>query len=206
MEIGHRISAAVQSLVPQEGAVPAVRIISRIAIATLGVAVAASCDGSKATSPMAGHNHAPNSTTSAVRYSSDLANTIRSETDRFHSQVQATKAGYAEASPCVFNPGVGGMGFHWVNGALVDPVFDAHNPEAVIYGPDANGRLQLVAVEYIVINVGQPAPTFDGQPFDVGGAPIPVPHWTLHVWVHLSNPAGLFNPWNPAVVCPGSAG
>ena len=164
---------------------PAVRNISLVAISTVAIAIAASCDGSRAISP------------------TDLANTIRSETSHFQSQADATSAGYAVASPCVSNPGVGGMGFHWVNGALVDSIFDPHKPEAVIYGADGK---QLVAVEYIVINSGQPAPTFEGQPFDVGGAPIPVPHWTLHVWVHLANPSGLFNAWNPSVVCPGSAG
>ena len=57
-------------------------------------------------------------------------------------------------------------------------------------------------VEYIVIDVGQPAPTFGGQPFDVGGTPVPVPHWSLHVWLHKDNPAGLFKPFNPTVSCP----
>jgi hypothetical protein len=89
------------------------------------------------------------------------------------------------------------MGFHWVNGGEVDPVFDPMNPEAVLYGP--NGK--LVAVEYIVINTGQAAPTFDGQPFDVGGAPLPVAHWTLHVWLYQQNPSGLFFAWNPTIVC-----
>lgn len=180
---------------------PVVKNMLRLSIPALAIIVAASCDGSKSTSPMAGHNHAVVAP-SAVVFTSELANQVKEETARYHSQVQATKAGYAVASPCVALPGVGAMGYHWVNNALVDPVFDPLQPEAVIYGPDAKGRLQLVAVEYIVINVGQPRPSFEGQLFDIGGAPVPVPHWTLHVWLHLSNPNGLFNPWNPAVVCP----
>lgn len=99
-------------------------------------------------------------------------------------------------------PGLGGMGFHRVNSGLVDPAFDPLAPEAVLCEPGPTGQLRLVAVEYIVIDVGQPAPTFAGQPFDGGGAPIPVAHWTLHVWVHKDNPAGLFAPFNPDVVCP----
>jgi hypothetical protein len=182
--------------------VPVVRNISRLSILALAMAFVASCDGSKTTSPMAGHNHAVVAPSSV--FASDLANQVKEATARYHSDEQATKDGYAVASPCVALPGVGGMGFHWINGALVDPVFEPLKPEAVLYGPDANGRTQLVAVEYIVINVGQPRPSFDGHLFDIGGAPIPVAHWTLHVWVHLSNPNGLFNPWNPAVVCPGS--
>ena len=89
------------------------------------------------------------------------------------------------------------MGFHWVNNALVDPVFDPKNPEAVLY--DTQGK--LVAVEYIVIDIGQPRPAFDGYPFDIGGTPVPVPHWSLHTWVHFDNPAGVHAPWNPNISC-----
>lgn len=126
-----------------------------------------------------------------------LAKRVASATARFHSQVQATKAGYVVSSPCVAVPGLGGMGFHWVNNALVDPVFDPVNPEAVLY--DTNGK--LVAVEYIVIDVGQPRPSFDGHPFDIGGTPVPVPHYSLHAWVHMDNPNGVFTPFNPDLSC-----
>ncbi len=131
-----------------------------------------------------------------------LLQDVKAATARFHSTVQATRAGYAEASGCVAAPGLGGMGFHWVDQGRVDPVFDPLEPEAVLYAPRKNGRLELVAVEYIVIDVGQPAPTFDGHPFDVGGTPVPVPHWSLHLWVHRANPAGVFTPFNPDVSCP----
>lgn len=126
-----------------------------------------------------------------------LAKRVASATARFHSQDQAYKAGYVVSSPCVAAPGLGGMGFHWVNNALVDPVFDPMRPEAVLY--DMKGK--LVAVEYIVIDVGQPRPSFDGYPFDIGGTPVPVPHYSLHAWVHKDNPSGLFTPFNPRVSC-----
>lgn len=178
---------------------PAVKPSSAVSIAILATAAVfvASCDGAKTTDPMAGHNHAIVAP-SFVKYDSPLANQVKSVFAKFHSQVQATKAGYALASPCISNPAAGGMGFHWVNQSLVDPVFDPMSPEAVLY--DTRGK--LVAVEYIVINIGQPAPTFGGQQFDVGGTPVPVPHWSLHVWLYEANSNGLFNPWNPAVVCP----
>lgn len=120
----------------------------------------------------------------------------------YHAERQARLAGYDPDPYCVSAPGLGGMGHHWANEALVDPVFDPLKPEVVLYAPDANGNLKLVAVEYIVIDVGQPAPTFDGHPFDVGGTPVPVPHYSLHVWVHLWNPSGTFAPFNPNVSCP----
>jgi hypothetical protein len=122
---------------------------------------------------------------------------------RFHSTKQAENAGYTEDAFCVESP-AGGMGHHWVNTALVDPVFDPLNPEVILYAPDKHGRMKLVAVEYIVINTGQPAPTFDGQAFDVGGAPPlgSTPHWTLHAWIGEPNPNGTFAPFNPSISCP----
>ena len=62
--------------------------------------------------------------------------------------------------------------------------------------------MKLVAVQYIVINTGQPRPSFAGQLFDVGGTPIPAAHWSLHVWLGTPNPNGLFAPWNPDIDCP----
>ena len=139
---------------------------------------------------------------SSASGSEALVKALHSATARYHSTGQATKAGYEVASPCVAAPGLGGMGFHWVKGPAVDPVFNAMEPEAVLYEPDKHGNMKLVAIEYIVVDIGQPAPTFGGQPFDVGGAPLPVPHWTLHVWLHKDNPNGIFTPFNPAVICP----
>ena len=89
------------------------------------------------------------------------------------------------------------MGFHWVNQALVDPVFQPGKAEALLY--DMQGK--LVAVEYIVIDVRQPRPSFNGQLFDIGGTPVPVPHYSLHAWLHLENPSGMFTPFNPNVSC-----
>ena len=166
------------------------------ALALVAAAVTASCDGPESVDPMAGHDHSQSAPT-AVRLDSDLAKAVRAATARFHSKAEAATAGYAEASPCVAVPGAGGMGHHWVNMPLVDPVFDAANPESLLY--DLEGK--LVGVEYIVVNAGQTAPTFGGQAFDVGGAPLPVPHWTLHVWLFEANSSGLFAPFNPAVSC-----
>jgi len=172
----------------------------RVAALALGTLSIAGCGESASTAP---HEtlHA-NRASSPAGASPTLTKAVHAATARFHATVQATKAGYAEASECVAVPGLGGMGFHWVKQSLVDPVFDPLQPEAVLYEPDAKGNLKLVAVEYIVIDVGQPAPTFGGQPFDVGGTPVPVAHWSLHVWVHKDNPNGIFTPFNPAVTCP----
>ncbi len=130
-----------------------------------------------------------------------LAKRVRQVTARYHSPVQAARAGYVEPDECVAVPGLGGMGYHWANFGLVDDSYDPMVPEVMLYEPGPQGQPHLVAVEYIVLDLGQAAPTFGGHPFDVGGTPVPAPHWSLHVWVHKDNPNGLFTPFNPNVSC-----
>ncbi|CAN5486910.1 hypothetical protein BH23BAC4_BH23BAC4_17290 [soil metagenome] len=134
-----------------------------------------------------------------------LLNSVRQATQQYASSGTAAAAGYAADPHCVAHPTAGGMGAHWVNGPLIDPVFDPLQPEAILYEPMANGSLRLIGVEYIVINTGQERPTFAGHPMDVGGVPPleaqGVAHWSLHVWAHLDNPSGMFAPFNPNVSC-----
>jgi hypothetical protein len=126
---------------------------------------------------------------------------VRSATARFHSTNQAIKNGYQPSDHCVSAPGLGVMGYHWANPALVDDVYDPLQPEVLLYAKDANGNIKLVGVEYIVLNVGQPRPMLGTQPFDIGGTPMPMPHWSLHVWLYEHNPSGMFAPFNPNLSC-----
>lgn len=148
------------------------------------------------------HAHAPmEASAPEIRLEGDpaaveLMKAVRAATARFNSTTQALKAGYAPDDFCVPE-----MGFHWLNESLVDPVFDPMKPEVVIYAPDANGRLKVVAVEYVVIDAGQPQPAFAGRAFDVGGTPVPVPHWSQHVWLYEGNPDGALTAFNPAISC-----
>jgi hypothetical protein len=132
----------------------------------------------------------------------ELLKAVRQATSRFNSTTQAIRAGYQPDTHCVAAPGLGGMGYHWVDPLRVDPMFDPLQPEVILYAPGPGGNLRLVGVEYIVIDVGQDHPSFGGRLFDVGGTPVPVPHWSLHVWVHEDNPNGIFTPFNPNVSCP----
>lgn len=132
----------------------------------------------------------------------DLLKSLRSATAKFHSTKQAIAAGYEADEHCVSVPGLGGMGYHWVNSSLVDPVFDPLKPEAILYATGPGGNLRLIAVEYIIVNMGQPRPKFGDRLFDLGGTPLPIPHWSLHVWVHEENPSGIFAPFNPNISCP----
>lgn len=84
-------------------------------------------------------------------------------------------------------------------------------PEVLLYERRAGGEWRLTGVEYIVVASpgtdleGPSRPRFDNQPFDIGGVgrlmEAGVPHWSLHVWVHKANPAGMFAPFNPDVSC-----
>ena len=132
----------------------------------------------------------------------ELLKAVRQATARYHSLTQAEQAGYLEDTHCVAVPGLGGMGYHWVNPGLVDGTFDPLQPEVVLYATGPGGNLRLVAVEYIVLDEGQDHPSFGGQLLDVGGTPVPVPHWSLHVWLYEENPNGMFTPFNPNIGCP----
>lgn len=142
------------------------------------------------------------SSSRATATETNLLGSVKDATAKFHSTTQAIMAGYEADEHCVSAPGLGGMGYHWVNFSLVDPVFDPLKPEAVLYATGPGGKLKLIALEYIVINVGQPRPMFGDHPFDIGGTPVPAPHWSQHVWLFENNPSGIFAPFNPNVTCP----
>lgn len=161
---------------------------------------------------------------SAAARSSDLQS-AKVATARFHSLGQAGRAGYGLLPPgaplheCISKPGVGTMGFHYVNGNLLDTTLDATQPEALVYQPDADGKLHLGALEYVTFQGpwrdAHPGvmPMLFGQEFmPVDAAPghngltvfdIP-PFYMLHVWIWNDNPSGLFFPWNPSVSCAGA--
>ena len=130
----------------------------------------------------------------------------RQATARFHKVGHAEAAGYGstlEVLGCFQNPGVGGMGLHYLNPGLLDAEVAADAPEALVYEMRANGSLKLVGMEYLVpAELVDPAdpPTLFGHDFH----PHPVlPFWILHAWVWRPNPRGMFTDWNPNVaMCP----
>jgi len=164
----------------------------------LPLAIAACAEAPPATAPLDLENAAALDRAPAADHATDpLLRALRQATSRFHSTTLAVRTGYQPDDHCVPN-----MGFHWVDPSLVDPVFDPVRPEVMLYAPGPGGNLQLVAVEYIVLDVGQPRPSFGGRLFDVGGTPVPVPHWSQHVWLYQDNPDGMLTAFNPVVSCP----
>jgi hypothetical protein len=170
-----------------------------IAAVVVGIAVAVPSIASLAS---AGNDHS-------------LTAVTKSATGRFHNLAAADQAGYAlfpDASgiKCIDNQPVGGMGVHYVNGALVgDTVLDPEQPEALVYAPNAAKKLQLVALEYIVFQKAWDAehsspPSLFGQTFNLSpdGNRFGIPaFYSLHAWVWDPNPSGLLQPWNPTVHC-----
>ena len=137
---------------------------------------------------------------------------VRAANARFHSVQQAEAAGYvAGKEPCVSSP-AGAMGIHFSKpGSLADDAIDPLQPEMLVYLPNEDGQLKLVAVEYWKRDADQSMqttadrPTLFGQPFNgpmPGHSPGMPVHYDLHVWLYADNPAGTFAPFNPSLRCP----
>jgi hypothetical protein len=104
------------------------------------------------------------------------------------------------------NPRVDGSGTHT----------DFRKPSILIYEPQSNGSLELVAVENLVFQRSWAAtgatkpPSFHGVAWDtmqddpstrIDEAHMFEPHYDRHVWIYRDNPNGVFAPFNPAVSC-----
>ena len=140
---------------------------------------------------------------------------VKHATARYHNVAVAERAGYGrfvdvDGIACIDMPGMGAMGVHYVNGALVgDGRIDALTPEAVVYEPGRGGHLHLVAVEYVVTQQAWDAnhrhpPRLFGHRFNITASPnrygLPS-FYSLHAWVWKNNPDGTFAMWNPRVSC-----
>jgi hypothetical protein len=130
-----------------------------------------------------------------------LAAKVREANARFADVAVATSEGYAPI-PCVSGPEGGAMGVHFVSQKLIDdPVVDLAHPEAVMYEPDADGKMTLIAVEYITPK--GPA-ALGGHLFSFTNAPnrygLPA-FYELHVWAWKANAKGAFADMNPDVSC-----
>ncbi len=132
---------------------------------------------------------------------------VRDATEKFRKLSRAQAAGYnlvPGLDYCFDNPGVGGMGYHYINTALLDAKVNARRPEAMVYASGRNGKLELVAVEYIVDAAAWDAkhserPSLFGEDFEPNPA---LGVYTLHAWIWKHNPLGVFADWNPRVSCP----
>jgi hypothetical protein len=139
----------------------------------------------------------------------------RSATAQFRKVARAKAAGYAklrdkDGIACIDNPGVGGMGVHYVNGDLVGkgrPIL--RKPDVLVYDPSPHGHKRLVALEYVVFQKAwdeshDHPPKLFGRRFELipeGNRYGLDPFYELHAWVWKHNPRGRFDDWNPKVTC-----
>ena len=133
---------------------------------------------------------------------------VRRATAQFQRTEAAQAAGYdlrPKLDHCFNKPGVGAMGYHYINTDILDLTLDPLQPEAMVYAPERKGKLELGAVEYIV-----PAAAWDGagntDPPSLLGQHLHLNQelgvYVLHVWLWKDNPSGMFVDWNPKVSCP----
>jgi hypothetical protein len=166
----------------------------------------------------------------------DLA-TVRAATVRFEDVRQALAEGYIRdpGNMCITSSMMGGkaaagaMGIHYfrpdllgitappnprVNGTGTHT--DFRKPSILIYEPQRDGSLKLVAVENLVFRWAwaqaghHEPPSFHGVKYEmmaddprtkVDEAHMFEPHYDLHVWLFRDNPNGEFAPFNPNVSC-----
>lgn len=162
---------------------------------------------------------------------------IRRATERFRDIKIALAEGYIRdpASICEtaemmgMPKSLGGMGVHYFRPDLLgisappNPRVDGTGthtdfikPGVLIYEPQADGSLVLIAVENLVFAKAWKAagndvpPSFHGVTYDtmvddpatsVDEAHNFAPHHDRHVWLYRENPNGIFAQFNPRVTC-----
>jgi hypothetical protein len=162
---------------------------------------------------------------------------VRKAAERFKDAKVALAEGYirdpSDTCEVAANMGLpaelGGMGIHFfrpdvlgisgppnprVDGTSLHTDFS--KPAILLYEPQADGSLALVAVENLVFEKAWKAaghkapPAFHGVPYDhmkddpatkADEAHGFEPHYDRHVWLFRDNPNGVFAPFNPKVTC-----
>ena len=152
--------------------------------------------------------------TALAQHDSKLVEIVRNATQQYQNVANAN--GYGPVLGCVSGPDHGAMGVHYLNGSLIkgetllgnSQNLDPERPQALIYEPQPNGEMKLVAVEYIILAAALPAnatPQVEGHLMQYVDSPnrygIPGGFFELHVWAWKDNPQGSFADWNNHVSC-----
>lgn len=161
---------------------------------------------------------------------------VRAAADRYRDVSVALKEGYVpdpmnlcDTAEMMGQPAeLGVMGIHYFRPDLLgitatEPRVDGTSthtdflqPAVLIYEPQEDGTLELIAVENLVFKksweeAGHTAPpTFqnvaynlmeDDPATELDEAHMFEPHFDLHVWLFRDNPNGTFAQYNPAATC-----
>lgn len=171
------------------------------------------------------------------RSSEPTLDQVRAATERFRDVKVALAEGYirdpmniCDTAPMMGKPAkLGAMGVHYFRPDLLgisappNPRVDGNGthtdflkPGILIYEPQADGSLKLVAVENLVFQKSWHAaghkgpPAFHGVQYDdmkdnpatkIDEAHMFMPHYDRHVWLYRKNPNGMFAQFNPNVSC-----
>jgi hypothetical protein len=163
---------------------------------------------------------------------------VRSIEEKYRDVQVAKAEGYTTDNKCVtaemlgHPAAMGVMGLHYVRRDMLglppkpSPAgsgrvngtgthTDFRKPAMLVYEPQPDGSLQLVAVENLVFASAWHAkfdasPTFHGHTYPllkddpstkVDEAHGWEPHYEQHLWVFRANPNGAYSPFNPNVTC-----
>jgi hypothetical protein len=161
---------------------------------------------------------------------------VRSVAERYRDVNVAIAEGYTTDNKCVtaemlgFPARLGAMGLHYVRRDLLGlpdkPVgrvrgtgthTDFRNPAMLVYEPQPDGSLELIAVENLVFASAWHQTAGNKEPPKFHGRTYPLlkddpatkvdeahgwePHYEQHLWVLRDNPNGAYSPFNPNVTC-----
>ena len=165
---------------------------------------------------------------------------VKAAAERYRDVRNAIADGYTTDNKCVtaamlgMPAELGTMGLHYVRRDLLglppkppEPgagrvrgtgtYTDFRKPAMLVYEPQADGSLALVAVENLVFASAwhgatgrKDPPSFHGRAYpllkDDPATPVDEahgwePHYEQHLWVFRDNPNGVYSPFNPKVTC-----
>ncbi len=156
--------------------------------------------------------------------------------ERYRDVSRAIADGYTTDNKCVtaemlgFPASLGAMGLHYVRRDLLGlsdkPAgrvsgtgthTDFRKPAMLVYEPQADGSMTLVAVENLVFASAWHGKTDNKEPPSFHGRAYPLlkddpktrideahgwaPHYEQHLWVLRDNANGAYSPFNPNVTC-----
>jgi len=132
----------------------------------------------------------------------------RAAAEAYYDIGDAIAAGYEPLFDCTDSDADGAMGQHYISKTFAtDGQLIVDQPDVLMYEPQADGEMHLVALEYIVFQAQWPStvpPKFLGRELQlkhkVGVHPVD-PFYELHVWHWRSNPSGMMADYNPSVSC-----
>jgi hypothetical protein len=178
--------------------------------------------------------HAGSAQSAGAQRAASEYDEIRAATARFQDPSVALKEGYIRdpTDMCVTAPmegaprQLGAMGVHYFRPDLLGITAQAprvagngthtdfSKPAVLIYEPQPDGRMSLVAIENLVwLDAwrNKELPAFSGNEYyrmvdnpatpDIDEAHGFMPHFELHMWLFRDNPNGMFAPFNPGVTC-----